>query len=172
MRRPIRWESVAVAEIVRLDRSQWRRLRELRLRALADAPDAFGSTLAAEEAQREATWVAWLERGPWWVAADEGGDVGLVAGGHRRDLPWVFSMWVDPARRGSGIAAALLDAVVDWASGLGAAKVGLDVTDRAPTARRAYLRYGFVPTGVTERLDRDPSIVLEELVFTLERRPS
>ena len=40
---------------------EWERVRELRLRALEDAPEAFGSTLAEEQAlgQRD-DWVAWI----------------------------------------------------------------------------------------------------------------
>ena len=48
-------------------------------------------------------------------------------------------MWVDTAWRGRGVADALLDAVVDWAKE-GATRLGLDVTDRVPRARRFYER--------------------------------
>lgn len=160
-----------VARVERLDASQWARLRDVRLRALADAPGAFGGTLEDERARDERGWVEFLSFGPWWVAVDADGlDVGLVAGGTRHDRPWVFSMWVAPGHRGSGVAEALLDEVVAWATESGADALGLDVTQHAPRARRFYLRYGFVPTGVTEPLRRDPDTVLEELVFTLAPR--
>ena len=40
----------------RLRPDEWRDLRALRLRALEDAPDAFGATLAEEAAEPDLTW--------------------------------------------------------------------------------------------------------------------
>ena len=42
-------------------REEWERVRDLRLRALAEPPDAFGSTLAREREHGEAEWVGWIE---------------------------------------------------------------------------------------------------------------
>jgi len=40
----------------RVRAGEWRALRALRLRALAEAPNAFGSTLARESAFPDDTW--------------------------------------------------------------------------------------------------------------------
>jgi hypothetical protein len=40
--------------------NEWRVYRDLRLRALADSPDAFGSTLAAETGHLDAEWARHL----------------------------------------------------------------------------------------------------------------
>lgn len=157
-------------EIARLDAGSWERLRDVRLCALDDAPDAFGGTLDAERRRAPDEWREWLGLGPWWVASDDGADVGLVAGGRRDGVPWVFSMWVAPERRGRGIAEGLLDEVVAWAKSEGSAVLCLDVTDRAPRALRCYERYGFVATGATEQLRRDPTITLVELRLDLAGR--
>ncbi len=162
---------LGVARVDRLDVAQWPRLKEIRLRALRDAPDAFGGSLEDEAARDEDAWVEFLSLGAWWVAVDDGRDVGVVAGGSRREVPWVFSMWVEPSHRGTGVAGALLDEVVAWATVGGGEVLGLDVTQHAARARRFYLRYGFVPTGLTEPLQRDPSTILEELMLAL-RAPS
>jgi len=61
--------------------ADWETLRQLRLRALADAPDAFASTLEAEVASPDEVWRQRAEGGPAsaTVIAREGGvDVGLV----------------------------------------------------------------------------------------------
>ncbi|HEV3328793.1 MAG TPA: GNAT family N-acetyltransferase [Acidimicrobiales bacterium] len=156
--------------VERLDPASWERLRRIRLRALDDAPDAFGSSAAAERDQDQAEWHRLIGLGPWWLAVEGGDDVGMVAGGRReRDARtrWVYSMWVDRPWRGRDVAGALLDAVVDWARSDGAARLGLDVTDRVPRARRFYERYGFVATGVVVPLPRDPSIELAEMTYAL-----
>lgn len=162
-----KWETHAVLRVERLDASAWRRLRAVRLAALRDSPDAFGGALSEEASRTEAEWAEWLTSWAWWVALDEGRDVGLVAGGNSDGRPWVFSMWVAPSHRGQGLAEALLDEVVAWARAGGATSLGLDVTDRAARARRCYLRYGFVPTGHAEPLPRAPTIIREELRLDL-----
>jgi GNAT superfamily N-acetyltransferase len=159
-----------VPEVVRLDEGAWERLRAIRLRALEDEPDAFGSSLEAEVDRGESAWRELLAGGPWWIAVEAEDDVGLVAGGTHRGatIPWVYSMWVATAWRGSGIAQQLIDAVVAWARASGAHELGLDVTDRVPRARRFYERCGFVATGVSERMPRDDTIVLFEMVLALD----
>jgi len=159
-----------VVRVERLDPSCWARLRTLRLRALDDEPDAFGSSAEAERDSDEDGWRRLAELGPWWLAVDGERDVGLVAGGMRdgdTTTRWVYSMWVDTAWRGQGVADALLGAVVRWAADEGVTRLGLDVTDRVPRARRFYERHGFVATGVVVPLPRDPSIQLAEMVLDL-----
>ena len=47
--------------IERLGPDDWQEFREIRLRALADAPTAFGMTLADAEQQTEDAWRARLD---------------------------------------------------------------------------------------------------------------
>lgn len=158
-----------MSSVVRLSPTEWERLRDVRLRALEDAPDAFGSTLERESSFAEREWSDLAALGPWWVAVDASSDVGLVAGGRHKVtlMPWVFSMWVDPGHRGSGIAQELVAVVARWAADEGATELGLDVTDRAVGARRLYERLGFRPTGISFPMPRDKSILLVELALDL-----
>ena len=100
------------------------RLRALRLRALADAPSAFGSTLAREEAFADAVWQERAGAGRAGVdrvtyVAEEGERwVGMVTGmsTSRTDpASTLVGMFVEPAARGRGVGAALVEAVAEWA---------------------------------------------------------
>ncbi|HET6286381.1 MAG TPA: GNAT family N-acetyltransferase, partial [Amycolatopsis sp.] len=74
--------------------------REIRLRALMDTPENYGSIAAAERAQSDEEWLAKLAGDVWFVAFDENLSVGLVAGRARDDGWMLYSMWVAPEARG------------------------------------------------------------------------
>jgi ribosomal protein S18 acetylase RimI-like enzyme len=136
------------------------RLRDIRLVALQDAPDAFGSSNEREMDRPLETWAEWLTSGLTLVADDGDGWYGLVVGKtdpDDRSLVHVFSMWVDPAHRRAGLGQRLLDRVVSWAWEAGAKCVRLAVADGNEEALRLYRSYGFVPTGQREPLWSDPA---------------
>lgn len=128
---------------------EWMLWRAARLEALRESPAAFGSQLtdwieASEERWRERLSVT----GAHDVLAFDGEHVvGMVSGMPVADDPTrteLISMWVAPSARGTGLAAALIDRIVDWATQAGASVVDLSVMPDNPAARRAYERAGFV----------------------------
>lgn len=134
---------------------EWRIWRDLRLRALGDAPDAFMGTLEDEAARPDSFWqevvaaTAAHPRGNLWVAEDEtGAPAGMAFGRVDPDIEGlhIFAMWVDPTHRGSGHAGALLDAVLAWGREAGAERVDLWVTEGNQPAETLYARAGFRPT--------------------------
>lgn len=142
-------------DIQRLRNEDWERLRRLRLAALADAPDFFGSTLADAGRLTEADWRAQLDRLATFVAVQAGADVGMARGmadEARRDDAYLISMWVAPVARRRGVGAALIDAVVAWAADSGFTRLLLDVADDNAPAVALYERAGFAATGVTGAL--------------------
>jgi RimJ/RimL family protein N-acetyltransferase len=160
-----------VIAVHRIGPDDWRDLRDVRLRALLDAPRAFASTHAREVAFDESRWRARIAGGPWWLARRNGVPVGLVAGYGTDDEPGVrhlVSMWVAPSSRGTGAATALAEAVVAWAADDGARVVSLWVADGNERARRFYERLGFAGTGDRQPLPSAPEIGEERM----ERRVS
>lgn len=159
----------SIATIVRATEQDWERVREIRLRALADAPSAFGSTF---EMEREKPAPFWHERlsqanGATFVAVDEGRSVGLVSVfSEEVGQAHLVSMWVSPEARREGIGRALVDVVIDWARRNNAETVELWVTETNDPARRLYERCGFAFTGGRQPLPSDPT--LDELEM---RRP-
>ncbi|MBA2571048.1 MAG: GNAT family N-acetyltransferase [Chloroflexi bacterium] len=125
-------------------------LRELRLRSLSDAPEAFGQTADEARARTDDDWTAQAraassgERRAWLIAEIDDVPVGLVLARRRPpDTALVFSMWVDAGHRRAGIGRALLDAVSDWARGWGATTIVLWVFGANDVAICFYKRLGF-----------------------------
>ena len=124
----------------------WRELRGLRLRALADSPDAFLTTIDQARERTDSEWREWAENTVVFVDDEFTG----MAGGFVQDdgTPMLIGMWVAPERRGTGLAEELARAVIEWARGLGAPRIVLWVVIGNTPAERFYERIGFVPTGV------------------------
>jgi GNAT superfamily N-acetyltransferase len=150
----------------RMGPGAWERVRAIRLRALADAPDAFGSTLAEALAQPQPVWRARLAdpRAATFLVGSHAGDVGLVTGAPFEERPGaagLFGMWVAPEVRGRGVGDVLVDAVVAWARAAGHERLSLDVADTNVAAIALYARNGFVATGVTGSLPPPREHILE-----------
>jgi ribosomal protein S18 acetylase RimI-like enzyme len=143
--------------------ADWQALRQLRLRALADAPDAFASTLEAELAFPDEVWRQRAEGGPAsanFIAREGGVDVGLAGVFAEPDAPGrmhLVSMWVDPRYRRRGVARVLVDQAVRWAAQRRAREVVLWVADHNTAARRLYEQLGFRPTGERQPLPSNPA---------------
>jgi GNAT superfamily N-acetyltransferase len=123
---------------------EWELLRDLRLRALRDAPEAFTSTEARESAFDEGTWRDRTARMAY--ATRDGSPAGIVGAIHADDgrSTLLVGMWVAPEHRGIGVGDALVAWVLDEARRAGDARVGLWYTDGNEAARRLYERLGFV----------------------------
>lgn len=155
-----------------LEPHDWPGYRTIRLRSLADSPDAFGSTLAAEQDRAPQDWAARLS-----AAAVSGQDCPLAAelAGALVGLAWakvdpadasvvnIFQMWVAPESRGHGVAAALLRKAIAWAKSRQARFVQLGVNCANASAVRLYLREGFRDVGRPAPL-RPGSPLLEQMM--------
>jgi GNAT superfamily N-acetyltransferase len=142
---------MAAVEIHQLVPEEWETLRAVRLRALADAPGAFGSSLERELAFDEATWRSRTVTSAQFLAVVGPEPAGLAAArnpaGPAREL---VSMWVAPEHRRHGVGAALVARVAEHARGEGARELRLWVVVGNEEATAFYGRLGFAPTGATE----------------------
>ena len=161
-------------EIRRLEPGDWEVFRDLRVAALSDAPHAFGSTLDGEQRLGEADWRAKLASRAQFVAGDAARDaarddtpIGTVGAYREGDVMELISMWVDPRRRGHGIATALVDRVIVHARSLGCSEVRLWVAEGNTVAERLYRRCGFAWTGAVQRIRPDEPRSEAEMVRVL-----
>ncbi|MGZ4130546.1 MAG: N-acetyltransferase family protein [Actinomycetota bacterium] len=162
-------------QIRRILADEWGELRELRLRALVEAPDAFGSAYEAESNDPEETWREWAaegaDGGSCFVAIALDGErwIGMAMGAPHRDHPGeagLFAMWVDPADRGEGIGRRLVSDVIAWADAAGFPALRLRVTTTNEAATHLYETCGFVDTGGRAPLRDGSDVIAVSMILT------
>jgi ribosomal protein S18 acetylase RimI-like enzyme len=145
--------------------------RDVRLRALQDAPLAFGSTYARESQFSDEEWLQratrWNgESGMGYLAMDGIRGCGIAGSlldeedGTRAHL---ISMWTAPTHRKCGIGRRLVGEVAGWARLRGAGVLQLMVTSSNEAAMLFYQRLGFSRTGRTEPYPNDPALIEYEM---------
>ena len=149
---------------------QWSLYRALRLEALRDAPNAFGSTLAREEAFADRERITRLGRGAAsdfdapLVAESDGRAVGLAWARIDVEQPEtakLYQFWVHPDFRRRGVGRLLVDAAIAWARRSNVTEMVLDVALGPESAIDFYRRVGFEVVGECSPL-RPGSSVLQQ----------
>lgn len=150
--------------VTRIRADQWRILRDVRLRALEEAPYAFSTTLAEGEKRTDRDWqdmardhANLLDRA--YFMAYVGDNPCGMAGCYRKasDTVVLTAMWVAPEVRGQNIGEQIVLAVIEWAQEGGASTLEAWVSENNP-ARFFYQKIGFKETGLTEPLRSDSKI--------------
>ncbi|MEA2434045.1 MAG: hypothetical protein QOG54_1502 [Actinomycetota bacterium] len=158
-------------EIRRVEVADWEVVRDVRLAALADSPDAFWATHEDEVTKDESWWRDFFGPTAWFIAEIDGRPTGIAAGLRARELGdeerALISMWVDPSARGKGVGRRLIAAVCDWSRVDGASSVVLEVAEGNDGAAALYRSCGFEATGNTQPLPRKPSIIEHEMRLQL-----
>ena len=152
---------------------EWREIKDLRLRALADEaapmafleshaeastrPDGFwqdrarGSSVEAGPGAGARQFVAVTEDGGWVGTAvalvEKAGDVDFEGATVEKSGGHVVGVFLSPDDRGQGVLERLFEAVTDWLRDVGLDHVRLYVHAENARAQRAYEKSGFRPTG-------------------------
>ena len=142
--------------IRRFTPDEWRTYRDLRLRALSESPDAFGSTYEREVVLTDDDWRNRLADGatspnelPLLALADDA-PAGLAWGriaDEKPDVAHIYSVWIAAEHRDRWLGRVLIRTVIDWARTRGMRLVQLDVTASNAAGVRFYRRLGFVEVG-------------------------
>mgnify|MGYP001187627734 CR=1 FL=1 len=96
-----------------LEEENWSEYRDVRLRALRESPEAFVASAEEEEAYDESRWRERMRRSRRLLAEEDDAVLGVASLGDYQAEPTMgelFGLWVDPTRRGTGVARRLLEA--------------------------------------------------------------
>lgn len=123
------------------------RLRNIRLKALADSPEAFGGEYKNESEKPLNYWENHLRISNWCLVEASNQDIGLLEVSQAKDKDnadcWLSSWWLDRSYRGQGISKLMVDWVDQLCQERGWVKQGLGVWPENQQAISAYIRVGF-----------------------------
>lgn len=148
-------------------------IKRVRLRALADAPYAFGPRAFEEEqALPDSHWhrlaaqlgghdAQWRDRCVNYIALDGHDACATVTCYLCPEVPrraYVTAAWVDPGYRRGGLGRQLLENAIAWAAAHGADHLRHWVDDTNPDATEFYQALGFAPTGENQPVSEGSSL--------------
>ncbi len=161
-------------EIVKLAADDWQAYRELRLRALKEDPEAFGSNYAESAVLPEARWRSRLldaQKGEvsWLFFAREGGKlVGMIGAFIDEASPGtatIVSVYVPAEERGKGISSRLMERVLSELSSHVSLKwATLAVNKVQLPAIGLYKKFGFQCAGI-ETAQMGSGTIAEEMLM-------
>ncbi len=153
-------------EIVRVDESNWRTYRDVRLACLIDSAPWFGTLYPQAARMTDDDWRARAssEHLAFWLAMV--GDLPIGTAGlfvdEELDGGMLVGMWVVQRERGSGVAQALVEEVEAEAGRRGCRRFVLHVHAQNTRAQAFYRRLGFVAIGETEGPDGERNELVME----------
>jgi ribosomal protein S18 acetylase RimI-like enzyme len=156
----------------RLKATEVEEFRALRLHALSEDPDAFGSTLERESGYDDRHWSEWTSRGAtspsestWVAVGNDGGLVGMCGIFAQEGHSVLWGMWVDRRYRRRGVGSRLVGRLLDWQGAHHLpSEVRLSVSPTQMGALELYARLGFVRSGKSEASPYRPNATFHEMV--------
>ncbi len=130
--------------VVRLGETDWQVFAAVRMRALADSMGENDPSYQHEAAFTAAQWRRRLRDHAQFVALLGDRPVGLIgAQQENAETVYLYSLWLEPAVRGRGLAKQLVAAALDWARHSNVHTVRLRVATDNAAARQVYESVGF-----------------------------
>lgn len=154
-------------ELRRIRKHEAARVRELRLRALRDAPGAFATSFERAQERPLQHWEDFAVKSEMaetqvtLVVVDDARWLAMTSCFLDKQEPhtaWLVQMWVEPESRGRGLGRRLVEAAADWARARGVTRLKTSVSEGNASAEALYEAVGFHPTGARGRLASNPSV--------------
>jgi RimJ/RimL family protein N-acetyltransferase len=131
--------------------SDWQRLRDLRLAALAESPAILSGKLDEEQNFTEEQWRETFKKLSYVVATIDGKDVAMInvenLAGDFGATCWLGGLWSNPEYRGAGGVRAIFNYLDSVASLRGWMVQGLGVMESNTSAIAVFEKYGFIKRG-------------------------
>jgi RimJ/RimL family protein N-acetyltransferase len=164
-----------LVQMRRLDAHDVASYREIRLEGLKNHPEAFSSSWEDENGKPDAWWADRLETntvfGGWIGSSPLLGVAGLRVHSavklRHKDMLW--GMYVRPEARGTGLAASLVQRVIEEAQSF-VEEICLTVVASNAAAHRVYLAAGFEQYGLERRALRVGDAYYDEVLMALPLR--
>ncbi|EKD46701.1 MAG: Acetyltransferase [uncultured bacterium] len=142
-------------EIYKLDASQWREYKELRLEALREDAEAFGMSYAEALSLLDEEWQDEFEnrKGFILVASEDSKLLAMIGayqeeGEKMKHIAYVWGVYVRKEHRGKGIGKMLMESLLEeLAKNKELEKVDLNVNTSQLSAVRLYEKLGFKIAG-------------------------
>jgi RimJ/RimL family protein N-acetyltransferase len=147
--------------------------RQIRLRALEEAPYAFSSTYASTLQRSEESWhgqadsTAQGSDRATFIAFSDDEPIGIAALYRLEDQAEVgalLQVWVTPEHRGTGVAWELMDAIFEWAGENNFCTILSRVRDGNTRAYQFYIKYGFSISDEFASSDFDGVCLVKEVL--------
>jgi ribosomal protein S18 acetylase RimI-like enzyme len=156
-----------------LTADEWVELRNIRLAALQESPQAFLSTYEQEIVYDTDQWRAEFIRGSWYIGTLAGRPVSLLGVTREPGMPvherYLEYLWVLPEHRRSGIAIGMLTMALERLRTDEVRTVFIWVLDGNDAARNLYERIGFVDSNHRQPLAERPDRSEIRLILTLAK---
>ena len=151
-------------EIRQIKEDEWQLLKNARLAALEDSPEAFTTTFEQARQRTDAEWQKIAsanskgEESYGAIAIEKSQPVGMAVGLPDKNNPiiaYLVAMWVVSSHRGTDTAASILHQIKSWAAEKGANSLIAGVKPANTRAIQFYKKIGFnpyegdLPTNVT-----------------------
>lgn len=157
-------------EIVELTPDDWQELKTLRIESAQNAPRAFGDAVESMRSMTEENWRGMFTTGRYFAARENGKLVGVVCMVREREsgadhIVSVYSLYVTPEARRSGVGTALLERVLTEVQDGRTRKLRLRVDAKDDGAIALYRNMGFTDVGVLKEEMRLGDEFVDKLVM-------
>ncbi len=146
-------------EIIKLNPEDWGKLKNIRLEALKEEGDAFGSSYTESATHSDEEWQRKLAspKNPTMVVCDEGQAIGMAGayqekGANVKHITYVWGVYLRKSYRGKGLGQKLMEALLDEiAKNTGIEKINLNVNTSRLSAIKIYEKLGFKIIGTLHK---------------------